>query len=173
MNKFAMNTALGPMVATVSDTGTLVRLAFANDAADATATQHAAPASPHETAVSVLAGQINEYVAGTRQTFDPPLPLASDAGTEFDRRVWAAASAIPAGQTRTYGQLAESVGSSGAARAVGAALGRNPLLVLVPCHRVVGHDGEPTGYAGGIDIKRRLLEIESRYGQPAAATLFR
>lgn len=103
--------------------------------------------------------QLTAYFAGTRTAFD--LPLAP-VGTEFRRRVWAALDTIPYGETVTYGELAAMAGAPPAAvRAVGGAVGANPLLVVRPCHRVVGANGALTGFAAGIDAKRRLLGLES------------
>lgn len=102
--------------------------------------------------------QLTEYFAGTRRDFD--LPLAPQ-GTDFQRRVWAALEAIPFGETRNYAEIAEQLGSKGGQRAVGAANGRNPISIVVPCHRVIGSDGRMTGYAGGIGRKRWLLAFEA------------
>lgn len=101
--------------------------------------------------------QLREYFARARRTFD--LPLAPH-GTAFQQRVWAALRAIPYGETRTYGELAAAIGNPRAARAVGMANHRNPLPILIPCHRVIGADGSLTGYAGGMAAKRRLLALE-------------
>lgn len=101
--------------------------------------------------------QLREYFAGARRTFD--LPLAPH-GTAFQQRVWAALRAIPYGETRTYGELAAAIGSPNASRAVGMANHRNPLPILIPCHRVIGADGSLAGYAGGLETKRRLLALE-------------
>ena len=103
------------------------------------------------------ARQVAEYLEGKRRAFD--LPLAPE-GSEFQRRVWIEIARIPYGETVSYAQLARRAGAPGAARAAGAATGRNPLSIIVPCHRVVGTDGSLTGYAGGIERKTRLLEIE-------------
>jgi len=103
--------------------------------------------------------QLDEYFAGKRTAFD--LPLAP-SGTPFQLRVWDELTRIPWGATVTYGELAARAGHPGAARAVGAAVGRNPLSIVVPCHRVVGADGRLTGYAGGIGRKATLLALESR-----------
>ena len=103
------------------------------------------------------AAQLAEYFAGTRRTFE--LPLAPD-GTPFQQRVWTALLAIPFGETRGYGELARALGRPSAARAVGAANGRNPLAIVVPCHRVIGAAGALTGYAGGLAMKRWLLDHE-------------
>lgn len=104
--------------------------------------------------------QLAEYFSGDRQVFD--LPLAP-RGTEFQQRVWAALGTIPYGETRSYGQVAHALGLvPGASRAVGLANGRNPVPVVVPCHRVIGADGTLTGYAGGLERKRTLLGLEQR-----------
>lgn len=103
------------------------------------------------------AAQLAEYFAGTRTRFD--LPLAS-VGTEFQRRVWAATSAITFGETETYGEIARKIGVPNGSRAVGGALNRNPLTIIVPCHRVVGSSGKLTGYDGGVDRKAFLLNLE-------------
>ena len=101
--------------------------------------------------------QLREYFTGTRRVFDlPMLPV----GTDFQRAVWQRCAEIPYGETMTYGQLAESIGRPKAARAVGAALGANPLWIVVPCHRVVGASGSLTGFAGGLDAKAWLLSFE-------------
>lgn len=101
--------------------------------------------------------QLGEYFAGTRRTFDVPL---SFAGTDFQKRVWAALLAIPFGETRSYGEIAHQLGTPGASRAVGAANGRNPISIIAPCHRVVGSTGKLTGFAGGLEAKAFLLELE-------------
>lgn len=101
--------------------------------------------------------QLDEYFAGRRRAFD--LPLAPH-GTPFQLRVWEELRRIGPGTTRTYGELARAVGKPAAARAVGAAVGRNPISVIVPCHRVVGSDGSLTGFAGGLARKRTLLTLE-------------
>ena len=109
--------------------------------------------------------QIAEYLGGGRQCFD--LPLAPE-GTPFQRRVWIEIARIPYGETVTYAQLAARAEAPGSSRAVGAATGRNPLSIIVPCHRVVGSDASLTGYAGGLERKVKLLEIEeARIGTPA------
>jgi methylated-DNA-[protein]-cysteine S-methyltransferase len=104
-----------------------------------------------------LRSQLGEYLAGRRRTFD--LPLAP-SGTPFQRRCWQALQEIPFGQTRSYGEMARALGEPGAARAVGRANHDNPIGVVIPCHRVIGADGSLTGYAGGLQMKRRLLELE-------------
>jgi methylated-DNA-[protein]-cysteine S-methyltransferase len=112
-----------------------------------------------------VAQQLDEYFAGERTDFDLPL---SQRGTPFELSVWNALRAIPYGETRSYGELARELGS--VARAVGRANGRNQISIIVPCHRVIGANGSLTGYAGGLDAKRVLLEHEqgvgSLYGVP-------
>ncbi|HEX5147512.1 MAG TPA: methylated-DNA--[protein]-cysteine S-methyltransferase [Candidatus Limnocylindrales bacterium] len=101
--------------------------------------------------------QLDEYFRGTRRSFTIPM---APGGTPFQRRVWAALLRIPYGRTMTYGDLAAEVADRSMARAVGAATGRNPLSVVIPCHRLVGSDGSLTGYAGGLVRKRTLLDLE-------------
>jgi len=109
-------------------------------------------------ATSAATRQIAEYFTGERREFSLPLHLT---GTAFQNRVWRACVRIPFGQTRSYGQLAGAAGRRGAARAVGAAMARNRLPILVPCHRVVGGDGSLTGFGGGLALKRKLLRLEA------------
>ena len=101
--------------------------------------------------------QLGEYFAGERTGFD--LPLAA-TGTEFERSVWAELERIPYGQMTSYGEIARRIGRPDRARAVGAANGRNPISIVVPCHRVIGADGSLTGYGGGLERKRFLLRLE-------------
>jgi methylated-DNA-[protein]-cysteine S-methyltransferase len=101
--------------------------------------------------------QLQEYFDQKRTVFTLPLALQ---GTDFQQRVWKQLRNIPYGETRTYAQLADAIGNRAAIRAVGLANGRNPLSIVVPCHRVIGSDGSLTGYAGGLDRKRFLLDLE-------------
>jgi len=101
--------------------------------------------------------QLSAYFAGESRSFDLPLAFR---GTEFQRRVWDALRAVPFGETVSYGELARRIGAPRAVRAVGAAVGRNPISIVVPCHRIIGSDGGLTGYAGGLASKRWLLEHE-------------
>nr|WP_241262784.1 methylated-DNA--[protein]-cysteine S-methyltransferase [Parahaliea mediterranea] len=117
----------------------------------------APPATGEDPALSAGARQLAEYFAGRRRHFD--LPLAA-GGTAFQQQVWRALEAIPFGETRSYRDIAVHIGRERAVRAVGAANGRNPLPIVVPCHRVVGSDGTLTGFAGGLAIKRQLLTME-------------
>jgi len=108
------------------------------------------------------ARQLEEYFAGRRREFTLELDVA---GTPFQRSVWDALLTIPFGETRSYAQIAKQIGNPAAVRAVGAANGRNPLSIVAPCHRVLGSSGQLTGFAGGLDVKARLLALES--GVPA------
>jgi methylated-DNA-[protein]-cysteine S-methyltransferase len=101
--------------------------------------------------------QLGEYFVGKRREFSVALDMR---GTRFQRDVWAALLAIPFGETRSYWQLARQLGNPQATRAVGAANGRNPVSIIVPCHRVIGSSGKLTGFAGGLDVKARLLDLE-------------
>lgn len=103
------------------------------------------------------AHQISEYFAGKRREFD--LPLAPE-GTEFQRSVWSGLRDIPYGETRSYGELAAAIGNPKAARAVGLANNRNPISIVIPCHRVIGADGALVGYGGGLNVKQALLRLE-------------
>lgn len=102
--------------------------------------------------------QLNDYFLGLRKHFDIPL---STCGTDFQKRVWEALLMIPFGQTRSYGEIAKSIGNTKAARAVGMANNRNPIPIFIPCHRVIGADGSLVGYAGGLKIKEYLLSLEN------------
>jgi methylated-DNA-[protein]-cysteine S-methyltransferase len=102
--------------------------------------------------------QLDEYFAGARREFDLPLHAV---GSEFEQRVWQALLEIPYGDTASYGEIARRVGAPDAARAVGVANARNPIAVIVPCHRVIGANGTLTGYGGGLERKRLLLDLES------------
>lgn len=120
------------------------------------------PTTADEPVLTALADQLGEYLRGERRDFDLPVELR---GGEHHRRVWERLTRIPYGETLTYGGLAAELG--GAAQAIGRAVGANPVSIVVPCHRVVGSDGSLTGYAGGLERKRRLLALE----RPPAAEL--
>lgn len=159
-----LETTLGPLTAVVDDVGlcglyfpghwTRPDQALWGPRADAAA----------DPAFDAVTAQLAEYLAGSRRTFDVPLHLV---GSAFGRRVWDLLLAIPYGETTTYGALAHAVGDTHA-RAVGRFVGGNPVSILVPCHRVVGSDGALTGYAGGLDRKRTLLELEGALVTPPA-----
>ena len=112
--------------------------------------------------------QLRDYFAGRRKTFDLPLDFV---GTDFQKRVWQALLTIPFGETRSYGEIARQLGCPTAARAVGAANGKNPISIIAPCHRVIGATGKLTGFAGGLAVKERLLGIESRRATDVASLL--
>lgn len=136
-----------------TETEALSRLPFSSDPG---------PVPPPGLDIDVLVGRLRRYFEGEAIVFDEPLdPII---GTVFQRRVWASTRDIPRGQTRTYGELARLAGSPGAARAVGQAMARNPWPVIVPCHRVVGHDGRLTGFGGGLVMKHRMLAMEGALG---------
>jgi methylated-DNA-[protein]-cysteine S-methyltransferase len=115
-----------------------------------------------EVPFAAVTAQLEEYFAGRRDTFEVPLELR---GTPFELRVWNALQEIPYGETMGYGELARRIGQPTAARAVGLANGRNPIGVIVPCHRVIGANGSLTGYGGGLERKRILLELEQGQAQ--------
>jgi methylated-DNA-[protein]-cysteine S-methyltransferase len=116
-------------------------------------------AAPDHDVLRACMSQLQEYFAGTRSAFDLPLHAG---GTPFQAQVWKHIAAIPYGETVTYASLAATLGKPAAARAVGAATGRNPHSIVVPCHRVLGSDGSATGYAGGVERKLRMLGLERR-----------
>lgn len=112
----------------------------------------------HDAALEPVAEQLEQYFAGSRHAFDVPLVMD---GSDFERRVWRALLDIPYGEAISYGELARRIGEPDAARGVGWANGRNPIAVVVPCHRVIGANGKLVGYGGGLERKRLLLELES------------
>ena len=148
MRTLTVETPVGLLTLTESD-GALVRIAFGGCGSDDCGSTPL---------LDEAARQLEEYFAGRRREFD--LPLAP-AGTPFQCAVWAALRGIPYGETRSYKQIASAVGRPAACRAVGMANHRNPLPIVIPCHRVVGVSGALTGYAGGLDIKRKLLAVET------------
>ena len=107
--------------------------------------------------------QLSEYLKGERQMFDLPL---NPRGTDFQKRVWRALCDIPYGETRSYKQIAEAIGNPKAVRAVGMANNRNPITIVVPCHRVIGADGKLVGYGGGLEMKEFLLRLETIHPTP-------
>jgi methylated-DNA-[protein]-cysteine S-methyltransferase len=116
------------------------------------------PSDPEHPVLKQVSQQLAEYFAGQRSRFELPLDLA--CGTAFQQAVWQALLAIPHGNTVSYGEISTRIGNPAAVRAVGAAVGRNPVSIIVPCHRVLGADGSLTGYAGGLDRKTALLTLE-------------
>jgi AraC family transcriptional regulator of adaptative response/methylated-DNA-[protein]-cysteine methyltransferase len=165
-----IETPLGPMIAAAVDEGLAVldfadRRAARPELRDAARRLRAFPTAvsakvagshPH---LAALQAQMADYFAGRQTTFD--LPLATPRGTAFETSVWGWLQTIPPGETRTYAEGAEAVGRPAAVRAIGRANGRNPVAIVVPCHRVIGSDGDLTGYGGGLWRKRALLELEA------------
>jgi methylated-DNA-[protein]-cysteine S-methyltransferase len=147
---------LGPMLLAASDAG-LAGVWFEGQ-------RHlpdcsAWPVEPENLLLRKAMLQLDEYFTGTRTRFELPLDL--QGGTAFQQSVWQALLSIPPGGTTSYGALSRSVGQAAAVRAVGAAVGRNPVSIVVPCHRVLGSDGSLTGYAGGLERKEALLRLEA------------
>jgi len=118
------------------------------------------PERPRDELLVAAEEQLKAYFAGELTEFD--LPLSVRGGSQFERAVWDQLKRIPYGEMQTYGDVAKAVGDPGAARAVGMACNRNPIAVIVPCHRVVGAGGKMVGFGGGIPLKRHLLELEAR-----------
>lgn len=146
---FFYDTPIGK-IGIAEEDGALTRLSFLTEPPAGTALEE----TP---LIARCKAELGEYFAGQRKDFDLPL---CPKGTDFQQRVWAALREIPYGETRTYGEIAAAVGNPKAARAVGMANNRNPIAVIVPCHRVVGSGGKLVGYAGGLDKKEFLLELE-------------
>ena len=144
----------------VAESSVLIAVLWENDPCDRVRldTPVESSGSPSERVLVAAKRQLDEYFVGQRILFDLPFALR---GTPFQKQVWNALLAIPYGQTRTYGQLADQIGNPKAVRAVGAANGKNPISVIVPCHRVIGASGKLTGFAGGLDAKETLLRLEA------------
>ena len=151
----------GPLLCVVDEAGAVVRIEFCNGRHSLKIIEKLKDAGAEvvEDAprTAEVRRQLAEYFAGERREFD--LALAPQ-GTPFERAVWGELLKIPFGETRTYGEIAETLGRPGAARAVGRANSANPIPIVVPCHRVIGSDGSLTGFGGGLDAKSRLLELE-------------
>ncbi len=154
-----MPSPLGPLTLAATDTG-LAGVWFDDQKHHPGDLQ--APDQPGQPWLALAAAELQRYFAGQLQMFTVAL---APQGTPFQQQVWQALLHIPHGQLGTYGQLAQQLGRPTAARAVGAAVGRNPLGIIVPCHRVVGKDGSLTGYAGGLHRKQALLKLEGAWAQ--------
>ena len=149
-----VDSPIGPLLVTAED-GAVTRVWMTEQRHQA---GHVDPAWVRDDAAfEVVAGQLEEYFAGDRTTFDVAL---APSGTPFQRLVWSALQTIPYGTTCSYGELAAQIGRVGASRAVGLANGRNPISILIPCHRVIGSTGTLTGYGGGLARKQWLLDLE-------------
>jgi methylated-DNA-[protein]-cysteine S-methyltransferase len=150
-----MASPVGTLTLAATNDG-LVAILWENDRPGRVRLPRAAEANGHPVLVEAER-QLNEYFAGRRTTFDLKLDLS---GTVFQRKVWKALTTIPFGETRSYAEVAQQIGNPTAARAVGAANSRNPVSIVTPCHRVVGSSGALTGFAGGLEVKARLLALE-------------
>jgi len=164
-----ISTPVGPMRAEVDDTGLIVldflQRAMPSELAECHVTEEGPLDHP---ILSQTVRELVEYFAGERQRFTIPL---SPRGTDFEKRTWAALLEIPFGQTRSYGQQATALGMPTASRAVGGANGRNHVAIVIPCHRVIGANGSLTGYGGGMDRKKWLLDFEARaLGTPSTVS---
>ena len=151
-------TPVGPLTLVARD-GALVGVWMEDQRHHPGVIAYGEPARADDPVLAGAAAQLEEYFAGARTEFDLPL---EPEGTDFQRRVWAELVRIPYGETMTYGELARRLGNPTGSRAVGLANGRNPLGIVVPCHRVVGSGGDLTGYGGGLPRKRLLLDLEAR-----------
>ena len=145
---------VGPLTL-VANEKSLVAVLWENDNYDGKSA--GSQASRKHPVLSKAAKQLKEYFAGKRKNFDLPIEFY---GTDFQKRVWSALAKIPFGKTRSYGDLAKTISAPKASRAVGAATGKNPLSIVIPCHRLVGKNGTLTGFAGGLETKAQLLLIE-------------
>lgn len=143
---FHLESPIGPLTLTEED-GALIRLDFGKKG----------QAGPETPLLAEARNQLEQYFSGSLRRFTLPL---QPKGTPFQQKVWAALLQIPWGETRTYGQVAAMIGQPKACRAVGMANNRNPLPIFIPCHRVIGANGQLTGYAGGLPAKERLLSLE-------------
>lgn len=157
----ALDSPLGRLSLVASAVG-LVAILWPDDRPDRVPLARVTPDGGENRHLRAAADQVMAYLAGGLRDFDVALDLR---GTPFQRQVWAALAAIPYGETCSYGAIATAIGRPTASRAVGAAVGRNPLSLIVPCHRVVGTSGGLTGFAGGLATKRHLLELESAAGR--------
>ena len=151
MNYYRMDTPIGQLQL-VSDGSCLHKIQFAKSHTVETGDRHT-----KDPVIEACEQQLTEYFTGSRKHFD--LPLGAP-GTPFQHLVWSALAAIPYGELRSYKDIAQAIGKPKAVRAVGAANGRNPLPIVVPCHRVIGSDGTLTGFAGGLSLKTQLLTLE-------------
>jgi methylated-DNA-[protein]-cysteine S-methyltransferase len=164
--KTSMPSPVGVLQLVASDAG-LVAVLWPEDSPRRVRLDEAREDASHPVLRKAIA-QLEEYFAGERKEFDLPLDVR---GTTFQKQVWEQLLAIPYGKTRSYGEIATRLGKPTASRAVGAANGRNPLSIVVPCHRVIGMSGALTGFAGGLEVKRVLLELEG-ISMPGPEPLF-
>ena len=151
-----LDSPIGVLTLVASDAGLTHLLFEGQEPADVGLPADLAEADD-DPALEAAATQLTQYFDGDRREFDVPLDLR---GTDFQKDAWRALAGVPYGETRSYGEQADAIGRPGAFRAVGSANGRNPIPVILPCHRIVGADGSLTGFAGGLDTKRHLLNLE-------------
>jgi methylated-DNA-[protein]-cysteine S-methyltransferase len=151
-----ISTSIGDLTLAADDDGAITPVGFGGETAAGGNGQ--AAGSSAAAALDAAATQLHEYLAGERTDFDLPL---RPHGNPFEQLVWAELARIPYGETTSYGEIARRIGHPGSARAVGRANGRNPIAIVLPCHRVIGSDGSLTGYGGGLDLKRTLLTLEA------------
>ncbi len=157
LRRCQVDSPIGHLTLVTSDRG-LAHVLFPNkDLASVGLTEGEVPEEPTHPILRRAAEQLDEYFAGQRTEFELPLDLD---GSSFQLDAWHALADIPYGETTTYARQAEAIGRRGAFRAVGAANGANPVPIVLPCHRVVGSDGSLTGFGGGLDVKRALLDLE-------------
>jgi methylated-DNA-[protein]-cysteine S-methyltransferase len=150
------DTPIGTLTIIASDDG-LTHVLFDGQTPDEVGLDNNLPIVDDDPVLAAAEAQLHEYFAGDRKDFDLPLDLR---GTEFQVDAWQALASVPYGETTSYGEQAERIGRPGAFRAVGAANGKNPVPIILPCHRIVGANGSLTGFAGGLDLKQRLLALE-------------
>ncbi|GKU24637.1 methylated-DNA--protein-cysteine methyltransferase [Clostridium folliculivorans] len=155
MNSCYFNSKIGDLV--IEDNGVAItKICFAKENREVIKEDVQSPLFKRAVA------QLQDYFNGKIFSFD--LPLAPK-GTDFQKQVWKALSEIPYGKTKSYGDIAKIIKNEKAARAIGMANNKNPIMIIIPCHRVIGSNGSLVGYAGGIDVKRRLLDLESEYAK--------
>ena len=152
---FTYTTVIGPV--TIADNGSAITHLFIGASFTEMFDAEANAVRTETLLIQEAHRQLEAYLKGTRQSFD--IPLAPN-GTDFQQKVWNVLREIPYGTTQTYGAIARAIGSPRASRAVGTACGRNPILILTPCHRVIGTNGKLTGFAAGLDLKAALLKLE-------------
>lgn len=148
-NKSHMQTPIGSII--IEENGAAITAVYL----DTQCTQ--CPQCPQTPLLQEAQKQLNEYFAGTRKKFELPIHLQ---GTKFQQKVWKALLQIPYGETRSYGEIAASIGNPKASRAIGGANNKNPIMIIVPCHRVIGADGSLVGFGGGLPAKKYLLDLE-------------
>jgi methylated-DNA-[protein]-cysteine S-methyltransferase len=151
-----LDSPIGVLTLVASDAG-LTHVLFEDQTPEDAGLPADLPEDDQHPTLAAAAAQLGEYFAGDRKDFELTLDLR---GTDFQQDAWRELAKVPYGETRSYGEQAEAIGRPGAFRAVGAANGRNPIPIILPCHRIVGANGDLTGFAGGLDTKRQLLNHE-------------